>query len=625
MRKTIILYTMIVTVIYGCAAVAQHDRATMPAEVQTEFYISSRGNDGNPGTKEAPWKSLQKLQGLQFKPGDSVLFKRGSEFTGTVAVQISGKEGKPITFKAYGMGEIPRFSNPNYGDNFGRVFDVKGSHVVFEKLLFHDCATRFDGERQARLLGSIFLNEGSHHNIVRGCEFVNVPVGVRDNGDYGLITDSYFHDSTEPLNKYWGPIAVVCTGNNTEISHNTFINIRSVGTWWGADGGAIELDDHENQRNIHIHHNFSRGNSGFLECYEHGSYDDVIVAYNVSDDYEKFLGLNGTRRWKVMNNTVIRTRHDGHGFSDFIWFREWHNPNQVVFANNIFITRSADMSIFGDFLEGIAQDGEAQSSHHNIFYCFSGDTNVGKPLGQADMVTDPMFVDFDNRDLRLRPNSPAVDAGASSGYSTDVEGTRITGKTDIGAYEFVGGPRKIALFNGKDLDNWTFHLSDETDPMDVWEVRDGVICCSGVPSGYMRTRKTYRDFKLVVEWRWPGEPSNSGVLLRIFGTDRVWPISLEAQLKHERAGDLIGIHTSIEGAEKSKEFSILPRQNENSEKPRGQWNRYDITCRREEVELYVNGKFQNKASSNMPYEGHIGLQSEGSPIEFRTVTLQPLK
>ena len=625
MRIRVISYAVIVTVISGCAAVEQQGTLTMPVDVQTEFYIAAQGYDGNPGTKDAPWKSLQKLQGLQFKPGDSVLFKRGSEFAGTVTVDTSGQEGNPITFKAYGMGELPRFSNPNYDNNFGRVFDVKGSHVVFEKLLFHDCAARFDGKRRAQLLGAIFLNEGSHHNIVRGCEFTNVPVGMRNNGDYGLITASYFHDSTEPLNTHWGPMGVVCTGNHVEISHNRFINIRSVGTWWGADGGAIELDDHENQKNIHIHHNFSRGNSGFLECYERGSYDDVIVAYNVSDDFEKFLGLNGTRRWKVVNNTAIRTRYDGHGFSDFIWFREWYNPNNVVFANNIFITRNAAMSIFGDWLEGLAQDGESQSSHHNIFYCFSGDTNVGKPLGKGDMVTDPMFVDFDNRDLRLRPGSPAVNAGANGDYTTDVEGTRIAGKADIGAYELVEGPRTIALFNGKDLDNWTFCLSDETDPTDVWEVRRSVIRCSGVPNGYMRTRKTYQDFKLIVEWRWPQEPGNSGVLLRIFGEDRVWPITLEAQLQHERAGDLIGIHTSIEDAETEEKSSFLSRQNEDSEKPAGEWNRYAITCRRENIEVYVNGKFQNKTSARMPYEGHIGLQSEGTPIEFRTVTLQPLR
>jgi len=600
---------------------------TDAAALQTNYYLSSGGNDTAPGTKERPWKSLSKLEGLELKPGDSVMFKRGSEFVGSVSIDTSGEPGKSVSFRAYGMGELPRFSNPDYENNSGRVFDVTGSYIVFEKLLFTDCATRFKGQRRAHSLGAIFLNEGTHHNIVRDCEFTNMPVGVRDNGDHGLVTGCYFHDSTEPINRYWGPMGLVSTGSHVEISHNTFINFRSIGTYWGADGGAIEFDNHEHQEDLHVHHNYSRGNSGFLECYEHGDYENVTIAYNVSDDYEKFLGLNGTRKWNVINNTALRTRHDGHGFSDFIWFREWFNPNDVTFVNNIFITRHAGMSIFGDFVQGIAQDGEKQASRNNVFYCFSGDTDVGKPLGEGDVVADPMFVDFDNRDLRLRPGSPAIDAGAKVEYAADVEGTPIVGKTDIGAYEFVEEPRTIALFNGEDLDNWTFHLSDESgpvDPADVWKVRDGVVWCAGKPNGYMRTKKTYRDFKLTVEWRWPEKPSNSGVLLRMFGEDKVWPVALEAQLQHGRTGDLIGIQTEIEGAEQWEEFSIMRRQKEDSEKPAGEWNRYEITCRREIFEVSVNGTVQNKVDANVPYEGHIGLQSEGSPIEFRTITLQPL-
>jgi hypothetical protein len=85
-----------------------------------DYYVDSNsGSDNNPGTQGAPWKSLQKLQGLQFKPDDSVLFKRGSEFAGAVTVETSGEEGNPITFKAYGLGELPRFSNPDYDKNYG--------------------------------------------------------------------------------------------------------------------------------------------------------------------------------------------------------------------------------------------------------------------------------------------------------------------------------------------------------------------------------------------------------------------------------------------------------------------------------------------------------------------------
>ncbi len=57
----------------------------------TAYYLdSAAGSDGNPGTKEKPWKSLGKLEGLKLEAGDRVKFKRGSAFSGTVTVEASG-------------------------------------------------------------------------------------------------------------------------------------------------------------------------------------------------------------------------------------------------------------------------------------------------------------------------------------------------------------------------------------------------------------------------------------------------------------------------------------------------------------------------------------------------------
>ena len=539
----------------------------------------------------------------------------------------SGEESAPITFDAYGVGEMPKFSNPEYGKNFGRVFDVTGSYIVFRNLFFSDCATQIDRRRRAQSLGAIFLNEGTHHNTVDDCEFTNMFVGIRDNGDNGVITRNYMHDFTVPLSKYWGPMGIVSTGNHTEIAHNTFINIRSTGTYWGADGGAIEFDNHEHQEGMRVHHNYSRGNSGFLECYEHGSYDDVVIAYNMSDDYEKFLGLNGTSQWKVVNNTAIRTRDDHHGFSDFIWFRSWYNPNEVTFANNIFITRNAGMPIYGDFRPGLDMDGESQHSQNNLYFTYSGDADVGKPLGEGDSVGDPMFVDFDNRDLRLRAGSPAIDTGTAVGYTHDLAGTEIAGTPDMGAYEFTGKPKIEALFNGRDLDGWTFFHSDENgpvDPGDIWEVRDGVIRCSGKAGGYIRTKKTYRDFKLTVEWRWPETPGDSGMLVRMYPPDKRWPQCVEGQVTHQRAGDLLAIDGSWDNGEEEDGMGFITRPGESAERPVGEWNRYEITCHYEIVVLTINGQEVNRGDGSIPYQGYIGLQSAGAPIEFRRLELTPL-
>ena len=61
----------------------------------------------------------------------------------------------------------------------------------------------------------------------------------------------------------------------------------------------------------------------------------------------------------------------------------------------------------------------------------------GTSLGKGDKIGDPLFVDFKNRDYRLRADSPAVDAGADLGYKLDFENNPIPAgeAPDIGAYE----------------------------------------------------------------------------------------------------------------------------------------------------------------------------------------------
>ena len=47
-----------------------------------------------------------------------------------------------------------------------------------------------------------------------------------------------------------------------------------------------------------------------------------------------------------------------------------------------------------------------------------------------------------------------------------------------------------ALFNGKDLSGWTYHLADPKVKMaDVWSVKDGILSCTGTPVGYLITKK----------------------------------------------------------------------------------------------------------------------------------------
>lgn len=197
--------------------------------------------------------------------------------------------------------------------------------------------------------------------------------------------------------------------------------------------------------------------------------------------------------------------------------------------------------------------------------------------------------------------------------------------------------KSVKLFNGKNLKGWTHFLVDDKAKMsDVWSVNDGLLICKGEPMGYLATKKKFKNFKLVVEWRWaPGKkPGNSGVLMRITGKPTMLPNCMEAQLKSGNAGDMYGFQgfkidgpserrKDVEGHKLAGHLRALSRSGTNEKEPR-QWNKYEITVDGEKVTLIINGKQVNQAMGCDVRAGQIGLQSEGGEIHFRTVTLTPL-
>ncbi|HVU24607.1 MAG TPA: DUF1080 domain-containing protein [Opitutus sp.] len=188
-----------------------------------------------------------------------------------------------------------------------------------------------------------------------------------------------------------------------------------------------------------------------------------------------------------------------------------------------------------------------------------------------------------------------------------------------------------ALFNGHDLAGWTYTGDAAVDIATLCTVRpDGVIAAAGQPVGFIATRAPFANFRLRAEWRWPGQPGNGGVLVHIRSgpKDRVWPLCFQVQLKHRSAGDLLPMAgatfaeplTSAPGAA----TPIKARTAPDSERPAGEWNRCDITCRGDTIEVLVNGVLQNRVTGCSLESGRIGFQFEGTPFELRHVRLDPL-
>jgi hypothetical protein len=180
----------------------------------------------------------------------------------------------------------------------------------------------------------------------------------------------------------------------------------------------------------------------------------------------------------------------------------------------------------------------------------------------------------------------------------------------------------VLLWNQKDLDNWMFYLKESTaDPLNVFTIKDSLVHILGTPYGYMKTKDIYKEYSLHVEWRWPEEPGNSGVFLHMQEQDTIWPGLIECQLMSGNAGDLVFLGGTDASERLDKSNLVLKKSGESSEKTPGQWNTYDIISRNDSIIVYVNGIFKNTITSPSVNEGHIGLQSEGAPVEFRNVYL----
>jgi hypothetical protein len=192
----------------------------------------------------------------------------------------------------------------------------------------------------------------------------------------------------------------------------------------------------------------------------------------------------------------------------------------------------------------------------------------------------------------------------------------------------------VPLFNGRDLSGWVnANCAPET-----WSVTNGMIHCTGRPTGAMRTDKQYENFILEVEWRHLSSGGNSGVF--IWGTPIAAPgvpflRGIEVQVLdhgfnvagknqwYTTHGDVFPIH----GA-KMKPFGRHngDRSFPSEERSKGfpEWNHYRIVCTNGTIRLSVNGGEVSGGEDCNYRKGYLALESEGAPVEFRNIRIKEL-
>jgi hypothetical protein len=378
-------------------------------------------------------------------PGDTVRFKRGSQFSGPLQILDSGTESAPIVLTAYGDGGPPAFTNPDDTNMNGNCIRISGEWIVLDGLHFHDTPGTKTSDRLQSifLMGAVLIMTGANHNTIRNCSFTRCTQGIESEGEYTLITSNtldgpdtaLWNVPGENAGGSWGPLGIHLGVGNQEVSYNRITNYLTLDSVYGEDGGAIEIDDGRfHKDNLYIHHNRTHGNAGFIELAWLGDYNPRVqeahnlrVAFNQNVDGHHWLNIGAPcHDCYFDNNTVIRNTDFGGPFNLGVTM----DFSGIHFRNNLFVY-TADEFFVGDAASG----GEMQSNWY-----FDQKSPPGAcPDANAAGSGDPGLVVSPNGDFGLCAASRlrGLAVNLEQRYSVDLSGSplRASGPWDVGAFQ----------------------------------------------------------------------------------------------------------------------------------------------------------------------------------------------
>lgn len=311
-------------------------------------------------------------------------------------------------------------------------------------------------------------------------------------------------------------------------------------------------------------------------------------------------------------------------------------------------------------------------------------TELGTAIKRASPFPLTIVAELAHGPVTYFPNEAAFDQGnyevvtsraaRGSGEKLAAAAKALLNESYGPRQEAIAPTQAVQLFNGRSLDGWYTYLRENkfADPKGVFTVKDGILRISGEEWGGIATRQMYRDYHLIVEWKWGGpahgdratKARDSGILVHGVGEDGAaggqWLESIESQIIEGGAGDILmvagkrmpwmtakvrpgrgnelywdeanGTATARDrgrfnwhGRDPEWKDVLGFRGKEDVEAPTGEWNRQEVICDGDTVRNIVNGKVVNYAYDSSHSFGKIELQSEGAEIWIRRVEIRPVK
>lgn len=425
--KSVLLLTLVMLVCASSQAAAN------------TYYVSTNGNNSNPGTAAAPWRTLQFAVDA-IAPGDTILVKAGT-YVGC-RIGNSGQVGAVKTLKAEPGAAVlinaPGPSNKHTSNIEIELFDSTVSYWVIDGFEISNSPRH---GVDIRITSYITVqNCFIHHN--------GTPT-VRGDGIFLAFSDYPVIQNNETSFNSEHGIYHSNSGDHPTIRGNRSHDNASCGMHFNGDlsqGGDGIISFAVIEKNI-IYENGAQGGSG-INC--DGVSDSIIRNNLLYNNHASGISLyaidaaEGSSRDKVYNNTIIQAA-GARWCVNIPASSGVANPTGNVIKNNILYqpdSARGSVVIYGSGVSGFESD-------YNIVVRFSingGDTTTSlaawQSLGydQHSIIAAPsaLFVDPANNDYHLKTGAAAINAGTSLAEVTDdLSGfARPQGSADdIGCYE----------------------------------------------------------------------------------------------------------------------------------------------------------------------------------------------
>ncbi len=426
--------------------------------LENVYYVSSSGNDNNPGTLTHPWRTLQKAADT-LVAGDTVYIRAGT-YRERLIPENSGSSGNYITFAAYP----------------GETVVIDGSGISLP----------------SGVAGLVHISRENYIKIVglqvkHACPDENSAGIVVSHASHIYIEGNYTYNTVSSGIGVWVSDHVTVLGNEVELAcnggHQESITIARTDTFEVKDnhvhhggpgthiGEGIGIDVKNGSTNgkvygNYVHHQQSVGiyvdsvskhtynievfdnvvhdaqaNFGIAVAAESGGLLENVTIYN-NVIYDSYSGIyvsrccSGSASHPMRDITIINNTIYGNGI-------EWGggmsivNPDieNLVVRNNILSQNlSYQLWLHADVpLDSLVVD-------YNLIDGFRG--GAREILGDHHVEGDPMFRDPAGADFHIQIGSLAIDSGrAENAPDYDFDGdSRPQGEAyDIGADEYAFG------------------------------------------------------------------------------------------------------------------------------------------------------------------------------------------